>query len=107
MGVVGFQFLHSALQGLFQNITDTCENCTANCKHPDVACYLIDNHGYILASNDDKHAARFLGEVRGTIMKSLIHRGIFNKVTIYDYQAVCFPPTAESNVGNILITVSN
>ncbi|XP_051159671.1 voltage-dependent calcium channel subunit alpha-2/delta-3 isoform X5 [Leptopilina boulardi] len=104
VGVVGFQFLHSALQGLFQNITDTCENCTANCKHPDVACYLIDNHGYILASNDDKHAARFLGEVRGTIMKSLIHRGIFNKVTIYDYQAVCFPPTAESNVGNILIT---
>ena len=105
---MGFQFLHSALQGIFQNITYTCEgtvNCTRDCNDPFLSCYLVDNHGYIVAADKDKQAARFLGEVQSDVMRSLIQRGIYNKITIYDYQAVCFDPTGETNDGSILLTV--
>ncbi|XP_033217847.1 voltage-dependent calcium channel subunit alpha-2/delta-3 isoform X2 [Belonocnema kinseyi] len=107
VGVVGFQFLHSALQSLFQNITHTCDgtvNCARNCSDKNLACYLVDNHGYIIAANNDKDSGRFFGEVHGSVMRSLMKRGIYNEIMIYDYQAVCFDPTGESNDGSILMS---
>lgn len=98
--VVGFQMTHTALQGLFQNNTLPCAN------NPNTDCFLVDNHAYIIAAKEASIAGRFLGDVNGLVMSSLVKHDVFEKITVFDYQAVCFRDTQESNDGNILLTVS-
>lgn len=108
MAVVGFQFQHTALQALFQNITFNCEghsNCYKHCGDNSWECYLVDNNGYIIAAEKETDAGKFFGEVRGPIMMSLVTEGVFEKIRIYDYQAVCFKNTDTNNAANILLTV--
>ncbi|KAL0134731.1 hypothetical protein PUN28_001482 [Cardiocondyla obscurior] len=105
--VVGFQFEHTALQALLQNITFNCDgNCDGNKHCGDVwACYLIDNNGYIIAAGDEtRNVGKFFGDVRGPIMTSLVRDGVFEKLRVYDYQAVCFKTSSSKNAGNILLT---
>ncbi|XP_076657366.1 voltage-dependent calcium channel subunit straightjacket isoform X3 [Halictus rubicundus] len=105
--VVGFQFQHTALQGLFQNITFSCEgigNCHTHCGAENWACYLVDNNGYVIAAEDEADAGKFFGELRGPIMGNLVKEGVFERIRIFDYQAVCFKSTQTSNVGSILLT---
>ncbi|XP_043672455.1 voltage-dependent calcium channel subunit alpha-2/delta-3 isoform X1 [Vespula pensylvanica] len=107
VAVVGFQFQHTALQGLFQNITFNCEglgNCYKHCGNDSWACYLIDNNGYIIAAEDEIDAGRFFGEVRGPVMAGLVKEGIFEKIRMYDYQAVCFKSKQTKNDASILLT---
>ncbi|CAL1679526.1 unnamed protein product [Lasius platythorax] len=107
VAVVGFQFQHIALQALFQNITFSCEglgNCYKHCGDDTWACYLIDNNGYIVAAEDEADAGRFFGEIRGSIMISLVKEGVFERIRIFDYQAVCFKSTQTNNAGNVLFT---
>ncbi|XP_020293161.1 voltage-dependent calcium channel subunit alpha-2/delta-3 isoform X2 [Pseudomyrmex gracilis] len=107
VAVVGFQFQHTALQALFQNITFNCEghsNCYKHCGDNSWACYLVDNNGYIIAAEDEADAGRFFGEVRGPIMMSLVTEGVFEKIRIYDYQAVCFKNTDTNNAADMLLT---
>lgn len=107
--VVGFQMTHTAFQGFFQNITYGCngdKKCTKHCGDDDVDCYLIDNHGYIVAAKEATKAGRFLGDVNGLVMNSLVEREIFDRVVVFDYQAVCFRYTfGESNEGSVLLSV--
>ena len=105
--VVGFQFQHTALQALFQNITSSCkgdEKCT-DCAADNWACYLIDDNGYVIAAEDRSDAGQFFGELRGPIMSSLVKEGVFERIRIFDYQAVCFKSMQTSNDGSILLTV--
>ncbi|XP_043503020.1 voltage-dependent calcium channel subunit alpha-2/delta-3 isoform X2 [Polistes fuscatus] len=105
--VVGFQFQHTALQGLFQNITFNCEglgNCYKHCGNDSWACYLIDNNGYIIAAENEYDAGKFFGRVRGPVMAGLVKEGIFEKIRMYDYQAVCFKRKATKNDASILLT---
>lgn len=105
--VVGFQMTHTAFQGLFQNITYSCNStqCKKNCGDPDIDCYVVDNHGYVVAAKDSKNAGRFLGDVNGIVMLSLVEKEVFEKIAVFDYQAVCFRDTQETNDGNILLSV--
>lgn len=99
---------HTSLQAWFQNIT-TCQDkhCERHCGHDEVDCFLVDNHGYIVAAAKDATlAGRFLGAVHSIVMDRLIRFGVYEKTTVFDYQAVCQRPTAETNHGNILLTVS-
>ncbi|XP_025988589.1 voltage-dependent calcium channel subunit alpha-2/delta-3 isoform X3 [Solenopsis invicta] len=105
--VVGFQFQHTALQTLFQNITFNCDgNChnKQTCGDDNLACYLIDNNGYIIAAEDETDAGKFFGEVRGPIMSRLVDDGVFERIRIFDYQAVCFKSSQTKNAGNVLLT---
>ncbi|XP_066590099.1 voltage-dependent calcium channel subunit alpha-2/delta-3 isoform X2 [Prorops nasuta] len=107
VAVVGFQFQHSALQGLFTNITFNCEgvhNCHRHCGDENWACYLIDNNGYIIAAEDESDAGKFFGQVRGPIMSSLVQNGIYDKIRIFDYQAVCFKQKQQKNHANGMFT---
>ncbi|XP_076666830.1 voltage-dependent calcium channel subunit straightjacket isoform X3 [Andrena cerasifolii] len=105
--VVGFQFQHTALQVLFQNITFSCEglgNCNVHCGAKSWACYLVDNNGYVIAAEDEADAGKFFGQLMGPIMSSLVKEGVFERIRIFDYQAVCFKSTQTSNDGSILLT---
>ena len=58
-------------------------------KDGELACYVIDNNGFVLISDDNVHTGKFFGEVDGTILDSLIQHQIYRKIEIYDYQAIC------------------
>lgn len=119
VAVVGYQFQYSALQALFQNTTFSCDisnkqqsgssskqdNCYKHCGDDGWACYLIDNHGYVVVAEDETDAGKFFGEVRGPIMSRLVSEGVFERIRIFDYQAVCSKEALLKNAGNILFTV--
>lgn len=52
-------------------------------------CYVIDNNGYIILSENEEDAGRFFGEAEGRAMETLVNLTIFKAITVYDYQAVC------------------
>ncbi|RZC35512.1 Cache 1 and/or VGCC alpha2 domain containing protein [Asbolus verrucosus] len=92
--VVGFEFSHQKLKEKFRDFTTKLSNQCPDCKacFDGLSCYLIDNNGYILVSDDDKGdklIGQFFGTIEQDIMDSLIKETIFEKVTIYDYQAIC------------------
>lgn len=99
--VVGFQVQHSALHTLFTNITSTAptflgcgpkpQECKT-CSSAEVDCFVLDNHGFVIVAEDLAQTGRFFGEVQGAIMEMMVREGIYRRVTIYDYQAVCFRP---------------
>ena len=70
-----------------------------------MACYVLDNNGYIVISKDKEHTGRFFGEIDGTIMDSLVYYEVYQRIRVYDYQAVCLDHTGNKNAGNFLLTV--
>ncbi|KXJ79946.1 hypothetical protein RP20_CCG027437 [Aedes albopictus] len=109
VAVVGFQFHHSAMYTLFKNITSQCRpnsdhSCEKTCFTGDYQCYVIDNNGFVVISEQLQETGAFFGEVKPAFMQRMIDDGIFKNVTIYDYQAVCFVGKNIINLGNIIQT---
>ena len=52
----------------------------------DLACYVVDNNGFVIISGNPVHTGKFFGEVDGTILDSLIQHQIYKTINIYDYQ---------------------
>lgn len=52
-------------------------------------CYVLDNNGFIIISENPEHTGRFFGQIDGTIMDSLVQDRIYKKVAVYDYQGAC------------------
>ncbi|XP_065360594.1 voltage-dependent calcium channel subunit alpha-2/delta-3 isoform X2 [Calliphora vicina] len=96
--VVGFQFQHSALLKLFRNITGNA------CAVDDKDCYVLDNNGFIIISPSRHETGRFFGEINGAIMHRLVEENVYKRVTVYDYQAVCFVPDGENNSSSNVLT---
>uniref|UniRef100_A0A671PGU9 Voltage-dependent calcium channel subunit alpha-2/delta-4-like n=1 Tax=Sinocyclocheilus anshuiensis TaxID=1608454 RepID=A0A671PGU9_9TELE len=55
----------------------------------DVNCYLVDNNGFIMVSKEKGDVGKFFGEIDGSVMAQLLKSGLFKRVTLYDYQAMC------------------
>uniref|UniRef100_A0A8C1S437 Calcium voltage-gated channel auxiliary subunit alpha2delta 4 n=1 Tax=Cyprinus carpio TaxID=7962 RepID=A0A8C1S437_CYPCA len=55
----------------------------------DVNCYVIDSNGFIIISKDRTDVGRFLGKIDGSVMSQLLKMGMFKRVLLYDYQAMC------------------
>nr|XP_003410807.1 voltage-dependent calcium channel subunit alpha-2/delta-4 [Loxodonta africana] len=93
---VGVQIKLEFLQRKFWAATQQCsgvdEPCPTSCQDNDLDCFVIDNNGFILISEQPQETGRFLGEVDGAFMTQLLSMGVFNQVTMYDYQAMCKPP---------------
>ncbi|XP_045481988.1 voltage-dependent calcium channel subunit alpha-2/delta-3 isoform X2 [Harmonia axyridis] len=89
--VVGVQYLHSTLAKHFINITSTCSgsSCNKTCTSDKLDCYILDNNGFIIISENPEHTGRFFGQIDGTIMDSLVQDRIYKKLPVYDYQGVC------------------
>ncbi|XP_052873688.1 voltage-dependent calcium channel subunit alpha-2/delta-3 [Anopheles cruzii] len=108
VAVVGFQFHHSALYTLFKNITSQCGHgdpgCEKTCFTGDYQCYVIDNNGFVVISEQLQETGAFFGEVKPAFMQRLLDDGVFRNVTVYDYQAVCFMAKGSINLGTVLQT---
>uniref|UniRef100_G3P0R9 VWFA domain-containing protein n=1 Tax=Gasterosteus aculeatus aculeatus TaxID=481459 RepID=G3P0R9_GASAC len=63
--------------------------CPLSCESSDLNCFLVDNNGFVLLSKERSEVGRFFGEVDGSVMASLIKMGMFKKVSLFDYQAMC------------------
>ncbi|XP_022196904.2 voltage-dependent calcium channel subunit alpha-2/delta-3 isoform X3 [Nilaparvata lugens] len=98
--VIGVQLKHSALQSLFINITYTCKDCKKTCSSDDVNCYVIDNNGYVVLSEEPRDTGRFFGELYGGVMERLVDEGVFRRIRLFDYQSVCFR-LAKCGEGNL------
>ncbi|KAF0040486.1 hypothetical protein F2P81_006384 [Scophthalmus maximus] len=74
-------------------IGQLCSNiegvCPLSCESADLNCFLVDNNGFILLSKERKEVGRFFGELDGSVMASLIKMGMYKKVSLFDYQAMC------------------
>nr|XP_057930553.1 voltage-dependent calcium channel subunit alpha-2/delta-4-like isoform X1 [Doryrhamphus excisus]XP_057930555.1 voltage-dependent calcium channel subunit alpha-2/delta-4-like isoform X1 [Doryrhamphus excisus]XP_057930556.1 voltage-dependent calcium channel subunit alpha-2/delta-4-like isoform X1 [Doryrhamphus excisus]XP_057930557.1 voltage-dependent calcium channel subunit alpha-2/delta-4-like isoform X1 [Doryrhamphus excisus]XP_057930558.1 voltage-dependent calcium channel subunit alpha-2/de len=97
-GAVGLQMSLDLLEKRFWAITKQdsntdCSNieglCPLSCESPELSCFLVDNNGFTLLSKDRKEVGRFFGEVDGSVMATLIKMGMFRKVSLFDYQAMC------------------
>uniref|UniRef100_A0A3B3TTS3 Calcium channel, voltage dependent, alpha2/delta subunit 3 n=1 Tax=Poecilia latipinna TaxID=48699 RepID=A0A3B3TTS3_9TELE len=73
-----------------------CRQCTAldgkciiSCDSEDINCYLIDNNGFILVTEEQSQTGLFFGEVEGAVMSKLLQMGSFKRINLYDYQALC------------------
>lgn len=109
--VVGFQFSHSHLRVNLQAIANksvvrtgkskvlscilsdaffqsSCSNCLT-CNNS-LSCYVLDNSGYIVISYDNNDTGKFFGEVQPDVINTMLKEEIFMKVTVYDFQALCF-----------------
>lgn len=76
------------------------------CDPEDIECYILDDNGYVVISENHKDTGKFFGEVRDAVMKEMIRRKIFNVVHMFDYQAVCFRPKSTNNRASFFVTVS-
>ncbi|XP_053720186.1 voltage-dependent calcium channel subunit alpha-2/delta-4 isoform X1 [Synchiropus splendidus] len=97
-GAVGVQMTLKVLESRFWAIASQPNNtdcsdvdgiCPLQCDGFDILCYVIDNNGFILISRQRSDAGRFLGEVDGSVMSTLIRMGMFKRVSLFDYQAMC------------------
>ncbi|XP_066248277.1 voltage-dependent calcium channel subunit alpha-2/delta-3 [Euwallacea similis] len=88
--VVGVQYMHSSIAAHFHNITSKCtSSCKKTCASDKLDCYVLDNNGFIIISENNEHTGRFFGQIDGTIMDSLVQDRIYKKVAVYDYQGSC------------------
>ncbi|KAJ8970014.1 hypothetical protein NQ314_001443 [Rhamnusium bicolor] len=92
--VVGLQYQHSTLATQFLNITSKCtgsSSCRKTCASDKLDCYVLDNNGFIVISENNEHTGRFFGQIDGTIMDSLVQDRIYKKSSrIFDPAKMLF-----------------
>ena len=75
-----------------------------SCKNESIECYVLDNNGFVVISEDQNNIGKFFGEIDGTILNSLEQNHVFKKIKIYDYQAICLENADDGSPANILLT---
>ncbi|XP_070193860.1 voltage-dependent calcium channel subunit alpha-2/delta-3-like [Littorina saxatilis] len=94
VAVSALRMKHKNFVDLFNKVTADCpgkHKCKVTCKDNDVLnCYLIDNNGYIMASNNNETGGgEFFGKHDPTMMKELLKHHYFFELNVTDYQAMC------------------
>ncbi|KAK2184995.1 hypothetical protein NP493_248g03021 [Ridgeia piscesae] len=102
--VVGLQMSYPHFYEMFINMSKTCDDpttrdCNLTCESAELDCYLLDNNGFVVLSENQGEIGKFFGELDATLMKALIiddddgtstpGRGVFERVEVVDYQALC------------------
>ncbi|KAJ4441057.1 hypothetical protein ANN_10907 [Periplaneta americana] len=107
LAVAGFLFQHQKLLNEFHDTTSPkCSGCIS-CSSDEIECYILDNNGYIVASETSSDTGKFFGEVEGSVMNLLIKEKVFKKISIIDYQAICLREDEAENRAPFLTAVSD
>eukprot|EP00096_Caligus_rogercresseyi_P006770 TRINITY_DN2360_c0_g1_i7.p1 TRINITY_DN2360_c0_g1~~TRINITY_DN2360_c0_g1_i7.p1 ORF type:complete len:691 (+),score=187.76 TRINITY_DN2360_c0_g1_i7:226-2298(+) len=109
VAVAGMQIDYAIFREMFFNETKKCvqtrgsqEPCTRTCASDSLECYVVDNNGFVMISEDPIHTGKFFGEVDGTIMESLIQHNIYKEIEIFDYQAICLETKKDGSDASFL-----
>uniref|UniRef100_A0A8C4GM21 Calcium channel, voltage dependent, alpha2/delta subunit 3 n=1 Tax=Dicentrarchus labrax TaxID=13489 RepID=A0A8C4GM21_DICLA len=93
VAAVGIQMKLEFFQRKFWTACRQCTaldgKCSISCDNGDINCYLIDNNGFILVTEEQSQTGLFFGEVEGAVMNKLLQMGSFKRITLLDYQALC------------------
>ncbi|XP_032369981.1 voltage-dependent calcium channel subunit alpha-2/delta-3 isoform X4 [Etheostoma spectabile] len=93
VAAVGIQMKLEFFQRKFWTACRQCTaldgKCSISCDNADINCYLIDNNGFILVTEEQSQTGLFFGEVEGAVMNKLLQMGSFKRIMLYDYQALC------------------
>ncbi|XP_064422513.1 voltage-dependent calcium channel subunit alpha-2/delta-3 [Latimeria chalumnae] len=93
VAAVGIQMKLEFFQRKFWTASRQCAShdgrCSISCDDIAINCYLIDNNGFILVSENYYETGIFFGEVEGAVMNKLLAMGSFKRINLYDYQAMC------------------
>uniref|UniRef100_A0A3B5QES7 Calcium voltage-gated channel auxiliary subunit alpha2delta 3 n=1 Tax=Xiphophorus maculatus TaxID=8083 RepID=A0A3B5QES7_XIPMA len=104
---VGIQMKLEFFQRKFWTASRQCAaldgKCSISCDDEHINCYLIDNNGFILVAEDYTLTGNFFGEAEGAVMNKLLQMGSFKRVTLYDYQALCWVHSESSDSGRTLL----
>ncbi|XP_040571672.1 voltage-dependent calcium channel subunit alpha-2/delta-3 isoform X36 [Lepeophtheirus salmonis] len=111
VAVAGMQIDYATFRQMFFNETKKCvqtrgsqEPCTRTCASDNLECYVVDNNGFVMISEDPIHTGKFFGEVDGTIMESLIQHNIYKEIEIFDYQAICLETKKDGSDASMIFT---
>ncbi|KFP88488.1 Voltage-dependent calcium channel subunit alpha-2/delta-3, partial [Acanthisitta chloris] len=111
VAAVGIQMKLEFFQRKFWTASRQCASldgrCAISCDDETINCYLIDNNGFILVSEDYSQTGYFFGEVEGAVMNKLLTMGSFKRITLYDYQAMCRTNKESSDSAHSLLDPYN
>lgn len=109
--VVGVQIDYDQFRDTFMKVTTSKKigfgdkmGENLSCKNESIECYVLDNNGFVVISEDPLNTGKFFGEIDGTILQSLEEYSVFNKIKIHDYQAICLESLEEGNPAGIIMT---
>ncbi|XP_029165893.1 voltage-dependent calcium channel subunit alpha-2/delta-3 isoform X2 [Nylanderia fulva] len=90
-GVLGFQMPVINLYERFIELTSITTNPYMNCANDWIDCYLLDQNGYVIISEEQNDTGKFMGTIieEGATMRSMVGQGLYKPFDIYDYQAWC------------------
>merc|ERR1719461_514863 len=111
--VVGVQIDYDRFAETFMDVTtngptgagyQTKSGDMLSCKNESIECYVLDNNGFVVISEDPNNIGKFFGEIDGTILNSLEQNHVFKKIKIYDYQAICLENADDGSPASIILT---
>uniref|UniRef100_G1NXE8 Calcium voltage-gated channel auxiliary subunit alpha2delta 4 n=1 Tax=Myotis lucifugus TaxID=59463 RepID=G1NXE8_MYOLU len=106
---VGIQMRLDFLQRMFWAATQQCSAgdgpCPKSCQDGDLDCFIVDNNGFILISERPQEEMEdLLGEAIRSRLRYLAPLSLFSRVTMYDYQAMCTPPSHHHSAARPLVS---
>ncbi|XP_006092206.1 voltage-dependent calcium channel subunit alpha-2/delta-4 [Myotis lucifugus] len=108
---VGIQMRLDFLQRMFWAATQQCSAgdgpCPKSCQDGDLDCFIVDNNGFILISERPQEVrcwevGDLLGEASRVRTRQLLSLAF--RVTMYDYQAMCTPPSHHHSAARPLVS---
>ncbi|RWS16566.1 voltage-dependent calcium channel subunit alpha-2/delta-3-like protein [Dinothrombium tinctorium] len=102
--VVGLLFRHKSFAERFFNFSTLClkSNCKVNCSSSETDCFLLDNNGYVIVSEQHSHTGRFFSEVDSKMFRTMVEIGVYKEIEMFDYQSICKQAVREANPADYL-----
>lgn len=100
--MIGIQYNNTQFRNAFFKISDEHNfNCVSDDNRD---CYVLDNNGFIIISEDIKQTGLYFGDVNDDLMQDLVNEGIYRKLRFYDYQAICIEITNSNSASMSFLT---
>ncbi|KAI4463039.1 voltage-dependent calcium channel subunit alpha-2/delta-related [Holotrichia oblita] len=89
--VVGYKMHYSAFKDLFESLNCETRLYFGIYHNENISCVVLDNHGYIMWSNDGTNIGRLILHHSKNLTQKLEDDQILEAVKVFDYQGICLP----------------